>query len=313
MKSASKAPIKRRVTEKEPQITLNKDVPYYQSAIDHATQTLNLDEAQYKKYIKVFQLIDDDGSGKISKSEFKKAIDKFHFGTNLSRDAIDAMYDEMDEKKSGQVDIISFLNQLAKSNSNKNMALFIKTILSSNLSKDKSPKKGDDEEYQQYWMNREEQFKTLGPARYAKEVLDMDDYLYGKYSKAFHLMDEDEDEDEQQGRNISKSEFTAVLNKYSLGLNLSRNEVAEIFDDVDKREKGVINLMYLLESLSKGNMNKSLLGIVNQVTSKAEEIKKQMKLKPVKKKKARPVEEVSSPEAKNGKILVYTLVNNHYR
>ena len=283
MKSVNKAPLKRKATEREPQISLNKDAPYYQSAIDHATKALNLDEAQYKKYIKVFQLIDDNGSGKLSKSEFKKAIDKFHFGTNLSRDIIDAMYDDIDEKNSGQVDITNFLNQLAKSNSNKNMALFIKTILSSNLSKDKGPKKIDDEDYQQYWINREEQFKTLGPARYAKEVLEMDEYLYGKYSKAFHLMDEDEDEDEQQGRNISKSEFTAVLNKYSLGLNLSRNEVAEIFDDVDKRERGVVNLMYLLESLSKSNMNKSLLGIVNQVTSKAEEIKKQIKMKPVKK------------------------------
>ena len=309
MKTTNKAPIKRRATEREPLITVNKDVSYYQAAVDHATKTLNLDEAQYKKYIKVFQVIDDDGSGKVSKSEFKKAIEKLHFGTNLGRDALDAMFDDIDEKKSGQVDIINFLNQVSKPNGNKNMALFIKAALSV---RDKNLKKVDDEEFQQYWINREDQWKILGPAKYAKEMLEMDEYLYGKYSRAFHLMDEDEDEDEQQGRNISKVEFTAVLNKYSLGLNLSRTEVAEIFDDVDKREKGVINLMYLLESLSKNNMNKSLLGIVNQVTSKAEEIKKQIKLRPAKKKKTRPAEE-NSPEAKNGKILVYTLANNHYR
>ena len=309
MKPNTKLQVKRQNTgaENEQQISLDKGVSYYQSAIDHATKTLKLDEARYKRYIKVFQMIDDDGSGKISKSEFKKALNKFHFGTNWSHETVDAMFDDIDEQKCGQIDIINFLNQFAKSNTNKNMVAMGKAILSSNVAKDKIRKKteGDSGDEQkklshQAWMKKEEQYNNIGSARYAKEVLDMDEYLHDKYSKAFHLMDEDE------GGSISKSEFIAVLNKYSLGLNLSKEEVNEIFDDVDKRDQGQINLMYLLESLSKNHINKSLLGIVNQVTSKADEIKESRKSRKSRNSKSGTIDE-ESPSSLNYKKFVRKL------
>ena len=261
--------------------------PRTETPEEYASKVLKMEESKYTKYIKAFQTIDDDNSGKVSKSEFREAFTRFNFGTSWSHQSMDEMFDEIDEKKTGYIDVYSFLNKLNKKASpSKNLLSLVKTIAQDTATTDTQPdEEGPDLEdekqtrFKEAWAKKVEQYNTLGPDRYVKEVLNMDATRYKKYSKAFSLMDLNGSGD------INKAEFVVVLNTFSLGTNLSREEVNEMFDGIDKGNIGEINLMNFLESLTKENPNKSLLGIIKQLTFKAAEIEdyKKKKLKTVKK------------------------------
>jgi len=238
---------------------------------DYATNVLKMKESESRKNIKAFRLIDKNGSNKISKEEFRNLLDEYRFGENWTHETMNSLFDEMDQNNSGKINGQEFLDFLASDKSNKNLSVMVDYIVEKNkedveerkIEEPNVPKKRRENSE---INKKQELYKKLGPEEYAKTQLGIETKDYQKYLKTFDLMDLND-----SGK-ICRTEFDTLLKQFSLGVNLTKDEVREMFDDMDHDEDGEINLHDFLESLNRDNPNQTLLVLNKEILSQKEEI-----------------------------------------
>ena len=263
----------------------------------YAIEVLGISESRFNKHMDVFRLMDIDDNGTISRKELDTVMDTYLSGSQLSRDEVSDFFSEIDENGDGTINQLEYLANLAKEHQNKELLGIIEQIYynrhdiltgyqkqgkkkdmkfsSAQSSVSSSPVKARTAEPD----TREQEYQK-DPLKYSVDILKIPEDRYLKHMDVFRLVDID------NSGTLTKKELEAIMNTYSIGINLTKEDVKKFFSEIDMDRNGSISKFEFLTNLAKDHQNKELLGIVEQIYSKRKEIlaayQKQGKLKDMK-------------------------------
>ncbi|CAH1240748.1 CALM1 [Branchiostoma lanceolatum] len=236
---------------------------------DYVKARVMFKEEQISEFKMAFDMFDEDGGGDISTKELGTIMKRL--GMSISREELQQMIDEVDEDASGTIDFEEFLEMMARAMQDSEReipddelrAAF--RVLDKNgdgfIDKDEfralaSECAGDDltddelhEFMDEYDGNRDgrfdyEEWKEIIQELKAGTARQMfNEEQIAEFKMAFDMFDAD------GGGDISTRELGTIMKK--LGLNVSRDQLQDMIDEVDVDASGTIDFEEFLEMMAK--------------------------------------------------------------
>lgn len=251
---------------------------------DYDISEIHLKDDEFTKFNKVFDEMDIDSNGCVSKEEFEKVVRLYFEKKDVSDEDINTNFTAIDQDNSGAITLYEFLKALED-----NKCPLLANLANMIASDDKTSQK-----HQQLEDLKKQKalFDSANPIPYARDILRMPEFQRTKYQKAFSLIDLD-----NSGR-ITKQEFEVVLKQFNLIKTPTREAIDELYNSVDIDGSGGISLLEFWNALGGDKPNKKLAGMVDTIIRKEKEILDYIKKQGIKRLPTPATPEISPVKSK---------------
>ena len=114
-----------------------------QISIDYARQVLKMEDSYIESLIKVYEALDINNEGSISKIGFDEILRKFSLTEEINMEDFESLFNEMDRDQNGMISLIDFLENIHDSNLSYKLNYMIDNILTKHDKKLSTQRKQD--------------------------------------------------------------------------------------------------------------------------------------------------------------------------